>query len=154
MALGIVTYKVKGEEIPAKLKDLFYEMAGILAVLLSVGLLFITYKMGHGLFEPAKAKTIMLFLNGQFSLAFWLFEIGIGIILPIFLLLYAARRRKIGAILVASIMVLVGYFVKRYDFVVASPSLPIYRPLWRSFWSAGLLQPFCWLTLWGCGFCL
>jgi molybdopterin-containing oxidoreductase family membrane subunit len=132
LALGIVTYKVKGEEIPAKLKDLFYEMAGILAVLLSVGLLFITYKMGHGLFEPAKAKTIMLFLNGQFSLAFWLFEIGIGIILPIFLLLYAARRRKIGAILVASIMVLVGYFVKRYDFVVASqvyPLIKIQKPL-------------------------
>ena len=132
LALGIVTYKVKGEEIPAKLKDLFYEMAGILAVLLSVGLLFITYKMGHGLFEPAKVKTIMLFLNGQFSLAFWLFEIGIGIILPIFLLLYAARRRKIGAILVASIMVLVGYFVKRYDFVVASqvyPLIKIQKPL-------------------------
>ena len=88
--------------------------------------------MGHGLFEPAKAKTIMLFLNGQFSLAFWLFEIGIGIILPIFLLLYAARRRKIGAILVASIMVLVGYFVKRYDFVVASqvyPLIKIQKPL-------------------------
>ncbi len=132
LAVGIVTYKVKGEEIPAKLKDLFYEMAQILALLLSVGLLFISYKMGHGLFEPAKAKTIMLFLNGQFSLAFWLFEIGIGIILPIFLLLYAARRRKIWGILIASIMVLVGYFVKRYDFVVASqvyPLIKIQKPL-------------------------
>jgi Ni/Fe-hydrogenase subunit HybB-like protein len=127
MALGIVTYKVKGEDIPAKLKDLFYEMAGILAVLLSVGLLFITYKMGHGLFEPAKVKTIMLFLNGQFSVAFWLFEIAIGIIFPIFLLLYATRQRKIGGILVASIMVLVGYFVKRYDFVVASQVYPLIK---------------------------
>jgi Ni/Fe-hydrogenase subunit HybB-like protein len=102
-------------------------MAGILAVLLSVGLLFITYKMGHGLFEPTKVKTIMLFLNGQFSVAFWLFEIAIGIIFPIFLLLYATRQRKIGGILVASIMVLVGYFVKRYDFVVASQVYPLIK---------------------------
>jgi len=36
MSVGIVTYKVKGEEIPAKLRDLFCEMAEILALLLSV----------------------------------------------------------------------------------------------------------------------
>lgn len=127
MAVGIVTYKVKGEEIPAKLEDLFYEMAQILALLLSLGLLFIAYKMGHGLFEPGKAKVIMLFLNGQFSLAFWLFEIALGIVLPIFILLYAARHRKIASVLVASIMVLVGYFVKRYDFVVASQVYPLIK---------------------------
>jgi molybdopterin-containing oxidoreductase family membrane subunit len=127
MAMGIITYKVKGEEIPAKLKALFYEMAEILALLLSCGLLFIAYKMGHGLFEPAKAKTIMLFLNGPFSLAFWLFEIIIGIVLPIAILLYAARQRKIDGIWVASIMVLMGYFVKRYDFVVATQVYPLIK---------------------------
>ena len=125
MAVGIITYKVKGEEIPAKLKDLFYEMAEILTVLLSLGLLFMAYKMGHGLFEPTKAKTVMLFLNGPFSLAFWLFEIAIGIVLPIFILLYAARKRKTAGVLIASIMVLAGYFVKRYDFVVASQVYPL-----------------------------
>jgi molybdopterin-containing oxidoreductase family membrane subunit len=127
MAVGIITYKVKGEEIPQKLRDLFYEMAEILAVLLSVGLLFTAYKMGHGLFEPAKAKTIMLFLNGPFSLAFWLFEIAIGIVFPVFILLYAARQKKIAGILVASIMVLMGYFVKRYDFIVAAQVYPLIR---------------------------
>jgi molybdopterin-containing oxidoreductase family membrane subunit len=83
--------------------------------------------MGHGLFEPAKAKTIMLLLNGPFSLAFWLFEIIIGIVLPIVILLYAARQRKITGILVASIMVLAGYFVKRYAFVVAAQVYPLIK---------------------------
>ncbi len=127
MSVGIVTYKVKGEEIPAKLRDLFYEMAEILALLLSVGLLFTAYKMGHGLFEPAKVKTVMLFLKGPFSLGFWLFEIAIGMVIPIFILLYGARKRKTGGILVASVMVLVGYFVKRYDFVVASQVYPVIK---------------------------
>jgi Ni/Fe-hydrogenase subunit HybB-like protein len=124
---GIITYKVKGEEIPLKLEDLFYETAEVLALLLSIGLLFITYKMGHGLFEPAKAKTIMLYLNGPFSIAFWLAEIAVGIVLPILILLYATRQRKINGILAASIMVLVGYFVKRYDFVVAAQVYPLIK---------------------------
>jgi molybdopterin-containing oxidoreductase family membrane subunit len=124
---GIITYKVRGEEIPAKLKDLFYEMGQILALLLSVGLLFIAYKMGHGLFEPAKAGTVMLFLNGPFSPGFWLFEIGVGIVLPIPVLLYAARAKKIAGLPVGASMVLVGYFVKRYDFVVASQVYPLIK---------------------------
>jgi len=127
LAAGIITYTVKGEEIPSKLKDLFYEMAEILALFLSVGLLLTAYKMGHGLFEPVKAKTIMLFLNGPFSKAFWMFEIGIGLVLPIFILLYAARRKKIAGILISSVMVLAGYFVKRYDFVVASQVYPFIK---------------------------
>ncbi len=127
MSVGIITYKVKGEEIPAKLRNLYYEMAQILALLLSIGFLFTAYKMGHGLFEPAKAKTIMLLLNGPFSLAFWLFEIVIGLLLPMAILLYAARQKKITAVMVASIMVLIGYFVKRYAFVVASQVYPLIK---------------------------
>jgi len=127
MAAGLISYKVTGEVIPAKLIDLFYEMAEILALLLSVGLLFTVYKMGHGLFEPAKSKTILLFLNGPFSLSFWLFEITIGFVLPILILLYSARKRKIAGLLGASIMVLAGYFVKRYDFVVASQAYPLIK---------------------------
>jgi molybdopterin-containing oxidoreductase family membrane subunit len=107
-------------------------MAEILALLLSLLLLFTAYKMGHGLFEPAKAKTIMLFLKGPFSRAFWLYEIAIGMVLPIFMLLYAARRKKITVLFIAAIMVLVGYFVKRYDFIVAAqvyPLIKIQQPL-------------------------
>jgi molybdopterin-containing oxidoreductase family membrane subunit len=85
MAIGIITYKVRGQEIPANVRDLFYEMAEMLALLLSGLFLFTAYKMGHGLFEPAKARTILLFLNGPFSKTFWIVEIAIGIILPIFI---------------------------------------------------------------------
>ena len=125
LAASIATYKIKREEVPENFKSLIFEMAQILAVLLSVGLLFNVYKLGFGLFEPAKVKPIMLFLKGPFSLAFWLFEIGIGTVLPILILLYATNKRKITGVLVASVLVLVGVFVMRYDFVVASQVYPI-----------------------------
>jgi molybdopterin-containing oxidoreductase family membrane subunit len=127
LSAEIITYRVKREEIPERLKELFYEMAEILALILSVEFLLIAYKMGHGLFEPAKAQIIMLFLTGPFSQAFWLFEIAIGIVLPIVILLYAARQKKITGVAVASVMVLIGYFVKRYDFVIAAQVYPVIK---------------------------
>ena len=102
-------------------------MAEVLAVLLSLAFLAIVYKMGHRLLEPGKAPTILLFLKGPFGLAFWLFEITVGIVLPIFILLYASRKERMSGIMIAAVMVLVGYFVKEYGYVVASHVYPVLR---------------------------
>jgi Ni/Fe-hydrogenase subunit HybB-like protein len=120
----IATHKVKGDKIQVHLKMLFFEMANILALFLSIEVLFIAYKMGHGLFDPIKGKTIMLLLKGPYSLAFWGFEITIGLALPIVILLYSVRRKKTTGLMVGSGMVLTGYFVKRYDFVTAAQVYP------------------------------
>lgn len=123
----IVTHKVKGDKTPLRLNALFLEMANILALLLSVEILFIAYKMGHGLFDPIKGKTIMLLLKGPYSPAFWGIEFVIGLVLPIVILLYSVKRKKTTGLMVASIMVLTGYFVKRYDFVTAAQVYPALR---------------------------
>ena len=124
LVLEIVTHKIKGDETPLRLNALFLEMGNILALLLSIEILFIAYKMGHGLFDPIKGKTIMLLLKGPYSPAFWGFEIAIGLVLPILILLYSVRRKKTFGLMVASGMVLIGYFVKRYDFVTAAQVFP------------------------------
>lgn len=111
---------------PAPLRDLFCETAEVLAVILSLVFLATVYKMGHGLLEPGKAPpTTLLFLKGPFSLAFWLFEVTVGIVLPIFILLYASRKQRMSGIMIAAVMVLVGYFVKEYGYVVASQVYPV-----------------------------
>lgn len=127
LVTGIITYRVKGEDLPVDLKDLFCEMAEVLALLLSVAFLGVVYKMGHGLFEPNKAATVLLFLKGPFSLAFYLLEITMGLVLPIFILLYASRKKKMPGIMIGAVMVLAGYFVKRYDYVVASQIYPVIK---------------------------
>jgi len=127
LALSIIAYRLKGEDISPRLRKLYWEMAEILAVLLSLLLLFTAYKMGHGLLEPAKAKTIALLIRGPFSISFWVFEIAIGMVLPIFVLVLSAARKNMNGIFISSVMVLVGYFVKRYDFVVASQVYPLIK---------------------------
>jgi Ni/Fe-hydrogenase subunit HybB-like protein len=125
LATIIGTYKLQKKKIHEKLHRLILELAQILAVLLSAGILFAAYKICTGLFIPEKFDAIMLFLNGPFSLAFWLFEIIIGTIAPIFILLYSIKKYNITGVLIASVMVLIGVFVMRYDFVVIAQVYPV-----------------------------
>jgi len=125
----IITYQVKGKEIPEKLKKLLFEMGKICALLLSIGLLFIAYHVGSGLLNPASSQSVMLLLNGPFSQSFWLFEITIGSVLPIIFLLYSANKKNISGLLTASIMVLVGVFVMRFDFLVVGEIYPMFSPM-------------------------
>ena len=120
----IATHKVRSGNIPIHSKRLMFEMGNILALLLSVEILFIAYKMGHGLFDPVKGKTIMLLLKGPYSPAFWGIEIFIGLVLPIVMLLYSVKKERTTGLMIASVMVLIGYFVKRYDFVTAAQVYP------------------------------
>jgi Ni/Fe-hydrogenase subunit HybB-like protein len=120
----IATHKVKRDNIPALSKGLLFEMGSILALLLSIEILFISYKMGHGLFDPVKGKTILLLLKGPYSTAFWGIEICIGLVLPIVILLYSIKKERTSGLMIASILVLIGYFVKRYDFVTAAQIYP------------------------------
>ena len=127
LLMTIATYKLKSEPMSDKLRKLMFEMAGLLAVLLAVGLLFMSYKIWTGLLDDIKSKTIILFINGPFSISFWLFEIAVGTILPIFILLAAVKRQSLNAVLAASVMVIIGLFMMRYDFVIAGQIYPTFK---------------------------
>lgn len=126
IAVLIVTYRVQKKEMSPKLKDLILEMSNMFSILLSVGLLFMTYKVVSGLIDPVKAKSVQLLLNGPFSISFWIFEIGIGMVIPIGLTLYALKKQWFGGLLTASVMVLIGLFFMRYDFVVSGQIYPVF----------------------------
>lgn len=57
-------------------------------------------------------------IRGPLSTNFWLFEIGIGLALPCFVLV-ASRLLSIHALSFAALMVLVGQFFSRYNLVVS-----------------------------------
>jgi molybdopterin-containing oxidoreductase family membrane subunit len=120
----IITYWSRKEEISPKIKRLIFEMAQVLALLLTVGILFITCHMSAGLFNPATRASVMLLLKGPFSAAFWVFEIGLMSVIPILVLLWAAKKESIRGVLTGSLMVFIGAFVMRYEFVVAGQVYP------------------------------
>lgn len=68
-------------------------------------------------------------VSGPLSTTFWMFEIGIGLVIP-FVLLAMTRLKSLQALSLAALLVLVGQFVSRYNLVVAGlivPQLAEYR---------------------------
>lgn len=63
--------------------------------------------------------------HGPLATSFWTFEIGIGLVAPV-VLLVLTRMRSIWAMSVASLMVLVGMFVARLNMVIAGQIVPQY----------------------------
>jgi len=64
-------------------------------------------------------------VRGPLTTNFWLFEIGIGLVLP-FLLLVVTGMRSRQALSLAALMVLVGQFFSRYNLVVTGLIVPQY----------------------------
>jgi len=124
LAVTIITYKVKGDEMSSQVRAVMFEMAQVLAFLLAFGFALTACRVGTSLWDPARQGPVMLLLKGPFSLGFWGFEVLLMSVLPAFILVWAAGKKNLGGVLLGSLMVLTGAFVMRYEFVVAGQVYP------------------------------
>jgi molybdopterin-containing oxidoreductase family membrane subunit len=129
----ILTYDIKGDVMSDKLNGLIKELARLLALLLSAGFLFTAWRVFESVRDPEMTDSIMVLLNGPFSFSFYVFEMLVGTIIPIAMLLSSRLTHK--KIFVSSLFVLIGLFVMRYNFLTAgqvspglSDNLPSYFP--------------------------
>ena len=63
--------------------------------------------------------------NGPLATSFWTFEIGIGLVAPV-VLLVLTRMRRVWAMYPAALMALVGMFIARLNMVTAGQIVPQY----------------------------
>jgi molybdopterin-containing oxidoreductase family membrane subunit len=134
IAITIVTYRVKNDEIFPGLEAIIFEMAQVLALILAVGFLFIIFRLTSGLLDPTSQGPVMLLINGPFSIGFWGFEVGLMSVAPIYVFIWAAEKKSLNGVLTGALMVLIGTFVMRYQFIVAGqvyPNIPQGLP---SYW--------------------
>lgn len=122
----VATYYLQKKEMSHELKKLIFEMGNMLAVLVSAGILFTAFKIGSNLLDPERAKTVLLLTQGPFIVFFWVFEITIGLILPLILLIYSLKKQWTGGLFASSVMVLIGIFFTRYNFLVAGQMFPYF----------------------------
>lgn len=98
--------------------------AKLMALFLSITLFFSIWKLLTGLYGniPGKFEASAALLKGPYALNFWGLEIGLGMIVPLFLLLVTRTRKATFA---AAVMSLVGIFFMRYDLVMAGQVVPL-----------------------------
>jgi molybdopterin-containing oxidoreductase family membrane subunit len=95
-------------------------VAGFLCGLL---LLIWVGELIHAYIPHNKASTFML--AGPFSWLFWVFQVIVGEIIPLFILFHPGLGKKVKSVVIASILIVVGVFFERFYLVIAGLSYPL-----------------------------
>lgn len=93
-------------------------LKNLLAFTLIIAILFNAWKfiiVGYpGVNQPA-SEAVRNILFGSYAFNFWILELTVGMLIPLFLLLFAGNRIK--AIFISALFVIIGLFVFRIDFI-------------------------------------
>lgn len=114
------TYKVTGIPITARLESTLRDIGKLLVYLLGIGMFFLFWKMSYAWYV-GKPET-MLLLTGPFAINFWGFEILLGYLIPILMIVYSRYNLRVMAY--AAFFALAGLFMSRYDFIIVGQLAP------------------------------
>ncbi|MBM4324642.1 MAG: hypothetical protein FJ115_13865 [Deltaproteobacteria bacterium] len=114
------TFKFTGRNIH---KDLILSLGNLLSWLIYVLLVLVFVdKMTHFYF-PGRDPVLYLFA-GNYWWLFWLFQIGMGILIPLCLLIHPRTKRTMKGVSFASLSVMIGVFGERAALVLPGTAYP------------------------------
>jgi molybdopterin-containing oxidoreductase family membrane subunit len=136
----IGTYYARKREIPLHLREALDSLGKILALSLAVLLFFTIWNVRIGLWaQPEKYEETMLLLKGELAINFWVFELFIGSLIPLFIL-FRRGTRTLDGLFFASFLVVVGMFIARYDLLTAGQLIPVFGSGYHAVYTPSLLE--------------
>jgi molybdopterin-containing oxidoreductase family membrane subunit len=126
LIIYILPKMLKKEPFSKEEKEGIEALSKIFLFLLFIYIFFEVWKILVGTYgePPHEFEAIMAFINGPYSTNFWFFEIFLGIVLPVVILL-TPKFRTIKGYLFAGLSNLIGIFIIRYDLVVGGEIVPL-----------------------------
>ncbi|GAB4556321.1 MAG: polysulfide reductase NrfD [Geothermobacteraceae bacterium] len=126
----LVAAKVNNERLDDKMLRALDNTRKVGILLICVISFFTIWKIVAALAgQPGgKYEAVMAMLAGPYAINFWVFEVGLALLLPLVLFLKAGIRRP-GMLLVASALMIVGIFIMRYDLVIVGEIVPVFHEL-------------------------
>jgi Ni/Fe-hydrogenase subunit HybB-like protein len=118
----VIIYKVTGRELN---KELIKSLGSVVkGLLLGMLLLMIIGELTH-IYSPAR-DAVMFMLTGSLSWLFWSLLIGTGVIVPIVILFHPKAKKSVRGIVIASALIVIGVFVKRFYLVIPGAAYPLH----------------------------
>jgi Ni/Fe-hydrogenase subunit HybB-like protein len=118
----VLVYKVTGRDLG---KELIASLGSLVkGLLLGMLLLMIIGELTH-LYSPAR-DAVKFMLTGHFSWLFWIFLIGAGVIVPLVILFHPRAKKSVFGVVVASALIVIGVFVKRFYLVIPGAAYPLH----------------------------
>lgn len=132
----IISYKSKNRKMSQRMHELILDMGKVFGYAVCALLFFVFWKNASGIY--ADKPELHWILYGEYAARFWIGEVLIGLIIPIFILLYKGTRTHFG-ILIAAIMVIAGLVMARVNLVIIGQlQTPFGQPLGT--YSANMLE--------------
>ncbi|MFC2055997.1 NrfD/PsrC family molybdoenzyme membrane anchor subunit [Chloroflexota bacterium] len=98
-------------------KELILSLGRLLSIIIGVLLVLVFFDKFTHIYFPHREGTIFLF-TGSYWWLFWILQIGMGIILPLIILLNPRTGRSVKGVIIASISVVVGVLGERAALVI------------------------------------
>jgi len=115
---------IKQRKVPEELMQLFViGYRPLIIGLILINWVLIIAKFVPGMLSSHTSPYIRLLISGEYSWLFWGFEIALGGIIPLILLLNRHTRGSIIAIYLSSIFVVLGVYFSKYDLLIAGQSI-------------------------------
>lgn len=119
--ITVTTYKVTGMQMSERLQESLRFIGKMLVYLLVIALFFLYWKLVSG--HYAHKKEAYKLLTGEWAFNFWVFEVLMTYLVPIGIIVYA-RFRDLNKMAIACLLVVVGLYVGRYDFIIVGQITP------------------------------
>lgn len=102
-------------------------LAKMMIAFLFIDLLLQFYDYLVGLYSLADSHLLSLktMMRSSYSWSFWIVQMFLGAIVPIFLVFYKRTSQNINALLIAAVLIVIGIIGVRFNIVVPSQIVPI-----------------------------
>lgn len=126
----ILGYKINNQQMEPDMERSLEVTTKIGVLLICVILFFTSWKMISGLAgQPGgKYEAVMAMIAGKYAINFWVFEMLAGMVAPLVLYMLS-KGRNLKMMLLASVSMIIGIFVMRFDLVVVGQSVPVFHEL-------------------------
>jgi molybdopterin-containing oxidoreductase family membrane subunit len=118
------TFKLTGRHVDAKL---IYSLAKLMGIFIIVVLYFIFVENLTRAYAPKnyEAVSFLLFNGGKYTNLFWVGLLGLGLIIPMSIVLNPKTGKSTLFVLIAAWMQLIGVVIERYIIVIPPQVLPL-----------------------------
>ncbi len=122
VVLLVIIYKFTDRHLS---EGLIASLGGLVKSLLLGLLLLMVIGELTSVYSPAREGAVFM-LFGPFNWLFWVFQIGIGIVIPLTILFHPGAKKSVRGVVTASALIVIGVFVKRYYLVIPGAAYPLH----------------------------
>jgi molybdopterin-containing oxidoreductase family membrane subunit len=123
-----LAYGFRQDRLPSGVRALFTgRMPAVFASVIVLHVLFVGARLVAGLWSNADGLQVW---NHVVASPLFQFEIWLGLVLPLALMLSPGLRTKGGVQIVAAALVMLALFIARYSFIIGGQLVPMFKGSW------------------------